>query len=101
MSEDKGWIPDDALESMIMERSVHTKEDNKALSRRLIDENSPVVAHSMIWLAVHSPSERVRLDAGRYLLDRNLGRVGEEQGDQKDSPITELLESVLADIDKM
>jgi len=100
-SESSSWLPDEALNAMIMERSVHRGEDNKGLSRRLLDENTPVATQSMIWLAIHSQSERIRLDASKYLIDRSLGRIGEEQTASEDSETTKFLESVLSDVDQM
>src|SRR5882757_1757501 len=97
----KEWIPDEALESMVMERSLHEGENNVKTSRRLVDENLPIVAQSMIHLAIHSSSERIRFDAGRYLMDRAMGRVGEESVTPESTPISEFLESVLQDVDKL
>ena len=97
----KEWIPDEALESMIMERSLHSGENNTAQARRLVDENIPIVAQSIIHLAIHSSSERIRFDAGRYLMDRAMGRVGEESVTPESTPISEFLESVLQDVDKL
>jgi len=93
----KEWIPDEALESMVMERSLHEGENNVKTSRRLVDENLPIVAQSMIHLAIYSSSERIRFDAGRYLMDR----VGEESVTPESTPISEFLQSVLQDVDKL
>ena len=95
----KDWIPDEALEAMIMERTFHPDEGNKKTSRRLIEENGPIVTQAMIYLAIHSQSERIRLDAGKYLIDRDLGRVSEETMAEEDSPVTDLISSVLRDIE--
>lgn len=97
----KEWIPDDALESMIMERSLHSGENNVKTSRRLIDENIPIVTQAMLHLAIHSASERIRFDASRYLMDRSLGRASEESVAPESTPVSEFLESVLQDIDQV
>jgi len=55
----------------------------------------------MIHLAIHSSSERIRFDAGRYLMDRAMGRVGEESITPESTPISEFLESVLQDVEKL
>jgi hypothetical protein len=76
MSE-KPWIPDDALTGLVSERSLHPEEDEVALAQRLFRENTPAAAASIIHSAIHSPSERVRLDASKYVLERTMGPVGE------------------------
>ncbi len=101
MGSGREWIPDEALESMVMERSVHRNETNKKTATRLVEENAPLVAQSMIHLAIYSQSERIRLDAGKYLLDRTLGRIGEAPVAEESSPIRELIESVMSDIDRI
>lgn len=93
------WLPDDALEGMIMEKSFHPGESNPKTAKRLMDENAPVIAMSMIHLAIHSRSERTRLDAGRYIMDRILGRVGEELMPTEDSPIDKFISDVITDIE--
>lgn len=95
----KQWVPDDALEGMIMERTFHPDESNPKTVKRLMDENAPVVAMSIIHLALHSNSERTRLDAGRYIMDRILGRVGEELLPTEDSPIDKFVSEVMSDIE--
>lgn len=97
----KPWIADEALEAMIMEREYHPKEDNAQTSRRIVNENAPVVVQSLIHLAIHSSSERIRLDAGKYLTDRVLGKVGEESSPSEDSPIVEFLKDVRYDIESL
>lgn len=100
MSSDE-WVPDDALENMIMEREYHPGETAPKTSKRLMEENAPVVAQSMIHLALHSQNERTRLDAGKYILDRVMGRVGEEILPKEDSPIEQFISEVANDIDTL
>lgn len=95
----KQWLPDDALEGMIMERSFHPGETSPKTAKRLMEENAPVIAMSLIHLALHSNSERTRLDSGKYILDRVLGRPGEEIIPTEDSPIDKFVSEVLSDIE--
>lgn len=99
--EKEQWVPDAAIQSMIMEKQIHTGETNSKTAQRLIDENSPVVAMSIIHLAIHSRSERTRLDAGRYVIDRVLGRVGEAKEEDEDTPATLFAKSVMQDIQEV
>ena len=92
--EDDGWVPDAALEALIMEKELHPGETNSGTSKRLLEENAPVVAQSMIRLAIHSKSERIRFDAGRYVLDRVLGPVANPNTAHEESPITKLINEI-------
>lgn len=81
LTQAKEWVPEEALANFVDERSVHKDETNKETARRLINENIPLVTQSMVHLALHSKSERTRLDAGKYLMDRSLGKPGENLGE--------------------
>lgn len=75
------WDANDALDSFVTERTLNQDETVREYSRRVIRENMPLVTKSMVHLALHSKSERTRLDAGKYLMDRDLGKVGDNPGD--------------------
>lgn len=75
------WDANDALDSFVTERTLNQDETIREYSRRVIRENMPLVTKSMVHLALHSKSERTRLDAGKYLMDRDLGKVGDNPGD--------------------
>lgn len=92
--DDEGWVPDDALLALIMEKERFPGETNSKTATRLLDENAPIVAQSMIRLAIHSKSERTRLDAGKYVLDRILGPVSSPALASEDSPITQLINEI-------
>jgi hypothetical protein len=49
---------------------------------------------SIVQIALYSHDERRKLDASKYIVDRLLGRIGEE----KDTGATSPLESLLADV---
>ena len=75
---DDDMFPDQAAidASLSMERTVHKGEGEEALTNRLLKENAATVAMQMVHLATRSPTENVRLAAGKYILDRVLGPVG-------------------------
>jgi hypothetical protein len=85
------WVSEDAMESLILERTINPSESAEDLSRRLIRENLPVVTQSMIHLAIHSASETTRLRAGQYLVDRMLGKPGDDLKSQGEDPLGDLL----------
>ncbi len=87
------WVPDDALNSLAMEQSVRPEETPEAITRRLMRENASVAALSIIHLSKHASTERMRLDASKYVLDRVLGRIGDDLSESND-PLALFLEGV-------
>jgi hypothetical protein len=74
-----GWDPADALRAMEMESRVHdTSESEAELSERLMKENLPLVTANLIHTALYSDNEKLRFDAGRYLMERALGKTSDQ-----------------------
>jgi hypothetical protein len=71
------WDPEEAMQALQMEQAVNAHEDEVELTTRIFKENLPIAAQSVVHMAVHSTSERIRLDAARYVVERNLGKVTE------------------------
>ncbi len=94
--DDRSWIPEEAVRNLSMERSLNPSETEEELTRRLFRESAPQAAMSIIFLAIHGTNERVRLDADKYVVERVLGKVGDDayQGDK--SPLESLLNDVIA-----
>jgi hypothetical protein len=92
--DDSEWLPDEAIRSLQMERSVEPSETEEQLARRMLREATPVAAASIIHLAVHGGTERTRLDASKYVLERTMGRIGETfEGDE--DPWTKLFKDIM------
>lgn len=74
------WIPEDALAEIAEERSrpAVDGETHQQYARRLMEESLPQVTKGLIFTAVHSVNDRIRLDAQKYLVDRILGKPGED-----------------------
>lgn len=89
------WIPDEALKGLVTEREVHPEESEEMLTRRLFRENSANAALGIIHIAVHGTNERTRLDASKYVVERVLGKVGDDAFDAAKSPLESLMEGVL------
>jgi hypothetical protein len=90
-ADDRSWVSDDELEALALERSVHSAETNMQLANRIFDEFSPHAAKAIISLARSAGSERIRLDAAKYVVDRVCGRIGEAKvSDAKDDPVANL-----------
>lgn len=85
------WDSDEAINALKMERTVNPSETEEELARRIIRENLPAAASAIAHLAIHSPSEKTRLEAARYIVDRNLGKIGDERTFGDKDPWDELL----------
>jgi hypothetical protein len=94
IGDDKPWVTDEAIDAMVMERTVSPSESEEALSKRIMRESLPVLTTNLIHLAVHSGSETTRLRASTYLLDRVLGKPGQDAAGAVSDPLTELLEEM-------
>ena len=89
------WVADEALASLVSERQVHPEETEEQLTRRLFRENSANAALGIIHIAVHGANERTRLDASKYVIERVLGKVGDDAFQAEKSPLESLMEGVL------
>ena len=74
------WIPEDALAEIAAERTKpeHDGETHQQYARRMMEESLPQVVKGLVFTAVHSTNDRIRLDAQKYLVDRVLGKPGED-----------------------
>lgn len=92
----KAWVSDDDLESLKMDRTVfHQDQTPTAMARRILAENSPAAAMSLVKLALHGESESVRLNAAKHVLQLAL-----EQGSEGDGrePWEGMYDKVMSDI---
>ena len=82
------WVPEEAVANLAMERQVHGgDETDEQISRRLLREAAPQITMGVIHTALHGSTDRVRLDAQRYVLDRVLGKVGDDVYESSKSPL--------------
>jgi hypothetical protein len=83
-------------QAVAMERTTHADESEEALTQRLFKENSARVAMSLVDIALRGASERIRLDAGKNVIDRVLGPVGKETY-RADSPLDAMVRQMQLD----
>lgn len=93
--DDRSWIPDAAIEGLKMERDLHPEKSNIEFTRELFRQNAPAAAASIVHLAIHSPNEKVRSDNARYVIERVLGRPGEENPHGR-TPLEALMEGIIS-----
>jgi hypothetical protein len=68
---DPNWDPMAALQTLVLESALDD-HDARATTARLLREHALISAASISHLAVHATSERVRLTAAQYVVDRAL-----------------------------
>ncbi|SRR6266511_1650170 len=69
----KEWCPDEAIQDLTVRRALREVEDPVKMAVDLLKENLPLSVLSMTHLAVHSPTEAIRYQASKYIMDRTLG----------------------------
>ena len=72
------WDPDTALTALADEAGVMDYSPAEQATK-VFEQGVALAATSIMHIAMHSPNEKLRLDASRYVVDRLLGRVGEEK----------------------
>jgi len=78
-----------------LERAVHPDETPEQTANRIFKENLPAAARSIVTLAVNGGSERIKLDASKYVVERIMGRIGEAPDQPEDGPLADLFNVVL------
>ena len=92
----KDWVPDDAIAALVMDRTVHGEETQEQLARRLLRENLPVAVVGIIHTAQHGENSRIRLDAQKYVVERVLGKVGDDAFGADASPLDDFSKAMTA-----
>jgi hypothetical protein len=88
------WLPDRAFQNMDAERSLHPEETPEQTAQRLFKENASLAVQSILHIAVHG-TERARLEASKYVVERVLGRVGDDLNTGDDGPIATFVNDVV------
>jgi hypothetical protein len=88
------WDAEEALASLADESRLLDGDDTRQTSKRIFRENAAVAAASICHIAKYCPSDRTRLEAAKYVVERNLGRIGDDT-DIHDDPLEALMASVV------
>lgn len=86
-------VTDEDLVSLKAEVDTFGEEES-ALAERLLRENLPMAAMSIVKIAQKGSTDRVRLDAAKYIVERNLGRLQDINPNAKRLPIDAFLEEM-------
>lgn len=81
MSDNRDWIPDEAVANLTVRRALMEDEDPIKLANSVLKETVPLATMSMAHLAIHCPVDSVRYQAAKYVMDRVLGAAGQGADD--------------------
>lgn len=87
------WVTDDDVQALTAERDIMGYDEYQQ-AENILKENLPAITHAVVKLARSASSETVRLNAAKYIIDRNLGKVTEPES-KESNPTQEFLEGVV------
>lgn len=91
---DESWVPEEKLAFLSTEADLHPEETSEERAKRLLTENVDVAAAAVIHIARNDQNPRLRLDAGKYIMERVLGKAGE-------TPATGTLDELFRQLDRL
>ncbi len=91
-SHESPWVTEEDVKALELERDI-LGDDEEQQALRILKENLPVVVNSIVKLSRTATSETVRLNAAKYVIDRNLGKITEPDV-AGDDELMKLLEDV-------
>jgi hypothetical protein len=87
------WNVDEALASLADETLLMDEGDSRATVKRIFREAGPAAAAAVVHVAKFSTNEKNRLQAAQYVVERNIGKIGDD--DLEDDPLAALLGNVV------
>lgn len=91
--EGDAWVTDAEVEALAHEREV-MGTDHVQQAEEILKQHLPTAVNSIAKLARVANNETVRLNAAKYIIDRNLGKITEPHVEAED-PIKKALEGVI------
>jgi hypothetical protein len=98
----RGELSDAEVEAMTLEGQLYAGETVEQHTRRVFQENAVRAAQEIVNLSQWATSERVRLDAAKYVTERVIGPVGKEAEGEEAAPWEDLYKDVkIPDAEKL
>lgn len=73
MVDRREWVPDEAVASLTVRRALQKVEDPMKMAAEILKEALPLATMAMVHMAIHSPTDGIRFNAAKYVMDRTLG----------------------------
>lgn len=70
------------------------KETEAQMAGRMFRQNLVPAVRSLTQIALHSNSEKLRVDASKYIIERNLGRIQDNPPAPTHDPLADLYNAV-------
>jgi hypothetical protein len=91
--DDPGYIPDDLVTKLEEERAtLNPDQSREQQAREIFGLNVAAAAATITQVAMYGTTERIRLEASKYVVERILGKLGEDVG--VSDPLKDFLTSV-------
>ena len=87
-------VQDDLLNALITERTMNPEEGEEILARRLLREQVAGAVLNVNHIARHGTNERIRYEANKYIIERVLGKVGDDAFGASSSPVDDFISDV-------
>jgi hypothetical protein len=102
MNTPEGFPTPEELNAAALERDLYPNETPEVTARRIFREGLASAAAGIVKIALNSTNDRTKLTACQYIVDRNLGKIGDDPTfSDKLSGIVEDIEAALqADADR-
>jgi len=95
-TEDDTWVSDEEIKALAEERVI-MGTDLEQQAEEILKQNLPAIVQSVVKLARSAQSETVRLNAGKYVIDRNLGRISDPEPEGEDA-LKQFLGDVVSEV---
>lgn len=89
------WMPEDYEKALKGEQDLHPDEDPETTARRLLRENVTSAVMQIARTATHGSTDRIRLEASKYIVERVLGRVGDDSFEGAKGPVETFIDDVI------
>jgi hypothetical protein len=76
------------LDALNLEANLFPNETSEVTARRLMRENLVAVTQRIVGIALNSTSDRTALDASKYVMERVLGKVGDDAALASDNKLS-------------
>jgi hypothetical protein len=80
--------------SLELEQSLYPNENSVQRAKRLLKDAVDGAASTLIEIALHGSTEKLRLDAARTILDRVIGPAASTQPADDESPLDRMLKDL-------
>lgn len=92
---DDDLVTEDQVKALAEERDI-TGDDEQAQAERLFKEHLPSAVLTIISLARNAASERVRMSAAQYIVERNLGKITDRTIAEEQDELRQLVQELTA-----